>query len=129
MVARKLLLVLLVSFVAGCATARLSVLDNTMRAYERAIRWGDFKTAYALANNPNTSVPDFQRLQNIRVTSYDRLTAPQADNEGTKLKQAVEVRYVNINNMSERVLQDEQTWEYVEKEDRWRLTSAFPAFR
>lgn len=129
MAARKLLLVLLVSLVAGCATARLSGLDNTLRAYERAIRWGDFKTAYALANNPNAPVPDFQRLQNIRVTSYDKLAAPQADNEGTKLKQAVEVRYVNINNMSERVLQDEQTWEYVEKEDRWRLTSSFPAFR
>lgn len=125
---RSLLWVLVV-LLAGCSSVRLSMLDNTLRAYERAIRWSDFKTAYALANNPNAAVPDFQRLQDIRVTSYDKLGAPQGDADGMKLKLAVELRYVNVNNMSERVLQDEQTWEYVEKEDRWRLTSPFPAFK
>jgi hypothetical protein len=114
--------------VSGCATSRLEQLDATLRAYERAVRWGDFQTAFALASQSEAPLPDFRRLQNIRITSYDRLGSPQGNADSTRLVQFVEIRYVNVNNMSERVLTDKQEWVYSPSGEHWKLRSAFPAF-
>ena len=118
----------LAALLLGCAASRVDQLDIALRAYERAIRWSDFKAAFALAGQPNAPVPDFERLQYIRVTSYDKIGAPQISADGTKLAQAVEVRYVNVNRMADRAFTDEQVWEYSEPEQRWKLTSPFPTF-
>lgn len=116
----------LAALLLGCASARVDQLDAALRAYERAIRWSDFKTAFALANQPNAPIPDFERLQFIRVTSYDKIGSPQASADGMKLVQVVEIRYVNVNRMSDMVVTDKQTWEYANQ--RWTLTSPFPFF-
>lgn len=128
MTARRFLLALIVVAVGGCATTRLELLDTTLRAYERALRWGDFRTAFALTAQQESPLPDFRRLQDIRVTSYDRLGGPQNNADGTQLVQFVEIRYINIKNMSERVLADRQEWMYSSSDERWKLRSAFPDF-
>jgi hypothetical protein len=121
-------IVLFVALLLGCASVREDQLDATLRAYERGIRWSDFKMAFALANQPNAPVPDFERLQHVRVTSYDKIGALQMSADGMKVVQVVEIRFVNINRMADRVLTDRQVWEYAEAEQRWKLTSAFPSF-
>lgn len=127
--AKRLLMVSLALLITACTGARMDKFELTERAYERAIRWSDFKTAFALVHQPDEVPPDFQRLQNVRVTSYDKLGPPQADPDGQRVVQMVEIRYVNVGNMSERTLTERQQWAYVDKEDRWRLTTPFPAFR
>jgi hypothetical protein len=121
-------ILLVAALLLGCANARVDQLDAALRAYERAIRWSDYKAAFALAGQPNAPVPDFERLQHIRVTSYDKIGAPQMSADGMKLVQVVEIRFVNVNRMADRVLTDKQVWEYAEAEQRWKLTSPFPAF-
>jgi hypothetical protein len=128
-VMKRILLLILAVALTACAAARLDRLQGTLLSYERAIRWSDFKTAFALADQPAENMPDLQRLENIRVTSYEKLGGPQVSADGLTLVQAAEVRYVNINRMSERTLMDKQVWTYVEKEERWKLTSPFPAFQ
>lgn len=120
---------LLMTGLAGCASVRLERLDATLRAYERALRWSDFKAAFALAGNADAPVPDFQSLKDVHVTSYDKVESRALDTEGTKIAQVVEIRYVNARNMSERVISDRQTWAYTESDQRWRLTTPFPVFR
>jgi hypothetical protein len=125
-------LALLPVAVSGCASIGTSVrverFEATVRAYDRALRWSDYPTAFALASRPGTPPPNLKRLQGIRVTSYDRIGAPQAAARGTEIVQGVEIRYVHLADMAERVLQDRQVWEYVEQDNRWYLRSEFPAF-
>jgi hypothetical protein len=124
--------VLLALLATGCAVGaqvRLEKFDATARAYARAIRWSDFQTAYGIAKRPiDTPLPDFNRLKNVRVTSYDAVsTIPGAD--GTTMRQLVEIGYVYTDRMSARQLVDQQEWYYVEADGRWYLRSAFPEFR
>ncbi len=126
---RSISLLFLAAIVAGCATSmRLEKFDTTTRAYERALRWSDFQTAFALAGNADAPLPDFRRLQDVRVTSYDVVGAPQVNGDASQVVQMVEIRYANLGNMSERRLTDRQTWVYSPSDERWKLRSAFPAF-
>ena len=112
----------------GCATVRYDKLETTLRAYEQAIRWSDFKTAFAMMDLPNASVPDFERLQHIRVTSYDKVGAGQLSADGMRLIQVIEIRFVNVNRMTDRVLIDKQVWEFSDADLRWKLKTPLPAF-
>lgn len=129
---RVIVTLLLGAAVAGCAgmtsSGRVDKFDATVRHYERAIRWGEFPTAYVLAAPSATAAPDFQRLQDIRVTSYEVLSAPQANADATEIAQVVEIRYVHVRQMSERRFVDRQQWVYVPDQKRWKLQSPFPAF-
>ena len=126
---RLLLMLCLTAAVAGCATeVRTDKLEATLRAYERAIRWSEFKNAFAIAGQP-APAPDFAGLREIKVVSYDKVGTPRTDPEGKTHSQAVEIRYVHVYNMKERVLSDQQEWVFVEQGERWKLTSPFPTFR
>jgi len=107
----------------------LDSLDKTLKAYERAIRWGDFKFARELQKNP-LEISDYQRirLKSIRVTSYkiiSKVIAP--DLSRTTL--IADIRYYLDSSAVERVITDRQTWLYDEKVDRWQLDSSFPEFK
>lgn len=126
---RSISLLFIAALVAACATAvRLEKFETMARAYERALRWSDFRTAFALAGNADAQAPDFSRLQDVRVTSYDVIGAPQRNDEASEVVQMVEIRYANLGNMSERRLMDRQTWIYSPSAERWKLRSPFPAF-
>ncbi len=130
---RPISLLLFVVALAGCASIgssyRLDKFEATSRAYERAIRWSDFRSAFALAGKTDGPLPDLERLQSIRVTSYEVIDTPQITEEASRVAQAVEIHYVNQRNMSERLWADQQVWVYTEKDERWRLQSAFPVFQ
>ncbi len=128
---RKVWLLLGALLIAGCVTGniRAEKFDAAARAYERALRWSDFRSALAVAGNVEAPLPDPVRLQSIRVTAYDIISAPRSNAENSKVVQVVEIRYVNTGNMSERVLMDQQIWAYSEKDERWTLITPFPNFR
>jgi hypothetical protein len=125
---KKLWWLLLALMLSGCGSVRTEQLQNVMREYDRAMRWSDFQTAYALTNQPAASAPDFQRLQSIRITGYDERGSGAANPEGTKLIRAVQIGYVNVNRMSDRSIMDQQVWEFAESDKRWKLVSPFPSF-
>jgi hypothetical protein len=127
----RLVPVLLLGMLCACGMAIQAQIDRfepSALAYQRAIRWSDFPTAYGVAIEPGTAAaPDFDHLKDIRVTSYE-VGAQQVDAEGRMCVQVVEIRYVNTSRMAERVFVDKQTWKYSEKDQRWYLKSAFPQF-
>lgn len=122
--------VLILALLAGCAgmtsSSRLDRFETMARAYERAIRWGDYEAALALAGVEVG--PDLRHLQDVRVTSYELKGSPQANNDGTEVMQVVEIRYTNVRRMSERGFIDRQRWIYSPNDERWKLLSVFPSF-
>lgn len=127
---RKWLWVTLTVLLGGCSgmQVQLERFDSTARAYQHAIRWSDFATAYSIAYNLRTApMPALDALKDIQVTSYEtQAAAPDAT--AMHITQVVEIRYVRRNRMVERVLMDRQAWEYSENDRRWYLTSPFPRF-
>lgn len=104
-------------------------LDKTLKAYDRAIRWGDYKFARVLQKTP-VVISDFQRqrLKSIKVTSYkiiNKVIAPDL----SKTDLIVDIRYYHDKSAVERVITDRQTWLYDETADRWQLDSPFPDFK
>jgi len=121
---------LIAVLLAACITAnvRSDQFDATARAYERALRWSDFRTALAFLADTASALAEAERLQGVRVTSYEPIGVPKANADTSRVVQMVEIHYVNHSNMSERTLTDRQVWEYSDKEQRWKLASPFPAF-
>lgn len=126
--ALSLLLVFGVMLLAGCSVTpdRRTLLDDTLRAYQRAIRWGEFTTAVTFAP-PGARKLDLKRLAHIKVTEYDQ-TGGQLSSDGNHLVQFVKISYYDTDDMVEKTLVDRQKWEYNAKHARWFITSGLPKF-
>lgn len=104
-------------------------LDKTLKAYEKAIRWQDYKFARVFQLKP-VDISDFQRqrLKSIRVTSYKVIHKVIA-HDFSKTDIIVDIRYYQDSSAVERVLTDRQKWIYDAEADRWQLDSPFPDFK
>jgi hypothetical protein len=128
--ATVLALALLLTGCTGLGAQRQAIaLENTTRAYERAIRWGDFDAAEefrAPADRLNrTPIPG--RLNDIRVTSYEPVDYwLSADMKEARI--VVDIRYYNEHRMKEVTVTDRQTWRYDDRAARWYLVDPLPAF-
>jgi len=131
----KLLLLFTASFsifaLSSCSFTpeALDSLDETLIAYERAIRWRNYNGARALQVK-SMKISDYrrQRLKDLRVTSYktiEKIIAP----DYSKAELLVDIRYYYNNAAVERVLSDRQVWIYREASNRWLLKSPFPDFK
>jgi hypothetical protein len=116
---------------AACAGSNQTrTLDLTLTQYEKLVRWSewdlalDFLAPDYLQNNPVTPL-DLDRLRLFRVTQYNVRSSVPYDN-GTGLRQAVEIRLFNRNRAVERVIMDRQDWRYEEASQRWLLHSGLP---
>ena len=126
-----LVLVFLIFGCAGIQTGKkMTLFDDTGRAYLRAIRWGDYETAYAFRNIQGTDnkMPDFQDLRQIRVTAYNVKQTILSEDKSTILR-IVDFQYYRITNVTVKNLIDNQKWEYDEEANRWYLTSELPDFK
>lgn len=107
----------------------LDSLDQTLIAYERAIRWRNFNGARALQVKP-MKISDFkrQRLKDLRITSYRTIEKIVAS-DYSKAELLVDIRYYYDSGAVERVLTDRQLWVYDKQRNRWQLKSSFPEFK
>lgn len=124
---------LAMALLGGCGTIsdayRIDNYEKTTRAYGRLIRWSDFEKAVLfLKLDASTSLPDLERVKQFRVTSYEALDSRFSNNKRT-VTQIVKIEYLVLSRMAERTLTDQQVWEYSEADERWVLTSGFPAFK
>ncbi|HKK07153.1 MAG: hypothetical protein P8009_04670 [Gammaproteobacteria bacterium] len=123
------LLVFGVLLLAGCSVTpdRQTQLDDTLRAYERAVRWGEFPAAAAFAR-PQARPKDFTRFAHIKITAYD-VAGLQLSKDGEHLTQIVKISYYDTDYMVEKSVVDRQEWEYDAKEAHWYITSGLPKFK
>jgi hypothetical protein len=98
----------LVFLILGCAGVqtgkKMTLFDDTARAYLRALRWGDYEAAYAFRNLSGT------------------------EDQSTILR-IVDIQYYRITNVTVKNLIDRQKWEYDKEANRWYLTSDLPDFK
>jgi hypothetical protein len=116
---------------AGIQTGkRMTLFDDTARAYLRSIRWGDYEAAYAFKNprGLDSKMPNFEDLHQIRVTDYNVKQTILSEDKSTILR-IVDFQYYRISNVTVKNLIDRQKWEYDPEANRWYLTSDLPDFK
>lgn len=125
---------LLIMLVAGCPNLwnanQMNMFDQITASFKDSIRWSDFETANHLRKDALTesNPPDFKKLKNIMVTSYEVKQIIPMNNK-SKVRQIVEINYYKTDNMIEKTLLHDQLWEYDAADKSWYLRSKLPDFK
>jgi len=111
---------------AGCASLsdQMDRLNQSLLSYEKAIRWGEFDSAYAMHKEP-PPVP--AALKNVRVTRYE-VKERNYDQTTQTARQTVMIQYYSLDTSREVTVEDRQEWEYLKEAQRWRRTDEPPRF-
>ena len=120
---------------AGCGTIekdkRALGLQAATAAYQSALRWGYFETAYGYLHpdqrqgNSKDLPPVFTDL---RVAGYDVVQPSLMQNPGEAV-QVVTIDYFYEDRQVVKTITDRQTWTYDPKLESWWLSSGLPKFR
>lgn len=122
-----LLLVLLTA--CGSMGAQRNPRDQMLYHYVSAIRWSDFDKAAAfidpkvLEERPITSF-DLERYKQFQVSGYE-VKSGREPAKG-EYEQVVEIRLVNRNTQTEKIITDHQHWRFDPEAKRWWLTTGLP---
>ena len=131
---RRCIVLFLGVLIFGCAglqteKGKMDLFDRTSRAYDRALRWGQYEEAFAFIKMtaPDSPAPDFEDYRQIRVTAY-KVKQTIIDESYSKVMRIVDIQYYRMSNVTVKNLTHHQKWEYDEAEDRWYLISELPVF-
>lgn len=130
---KKLILVIIVCTLLAACGGRMSKkqsLDHTLYQYAKVIRWADFNTAMTFfspnmdaANKPSST--DIERLKQFAVSSYVASPILPGKTEN-QINQDVQIKLYNIHTKREKVIVDQQIWEYDDDNKIWLLISGLP---
>ena len=126
------ILIILVVFILESSCAILSqrgqtALTETLWSYQSAIRWGRYADALEFQKTPQNDF-DHLSVRDVRVTSY-RVEHKAFNENGDRLEQTVEIRYIREPGIVERTIFDKQNWLYDEETDGWVLDGKLPHFQ
>ena len=124
------LLITILSSVFSCAVSPgpMKLLDNTVRSYDRAIRWGEFARAKSFHKDaPTLTDLERRRLKLYRVTDYTVLQNDAPDEYNAYL--VVEIKYYKNDRPVIKSVVAKQHWKREKESKIWYLNSAFPKFR
>jgi hypothetical protein len=118
---------------AGCGSglkSKSNVLEGTLLAYERALRWGNFSEASSFLDpdseaSKSVKAIDLERLAQFEVKGYRRQTQVSVDKSGIA-RQIVEIEFVNRHTLSPKTVIDQQAWRYNRENSRWLLITGLP---
>ena len=123
---------LAVALLSACGMARTKAdqLDDNLRAYAGAIRWGAMSEAMAymdpkvLTEQPISKF-DLDRFAQFRVVGYRVQNAPVIDQNNTARQQVI-IELVNKHTQNPRMVLDNQVWQFDAELKRWVLQSGLP---
>ncbi len=119
-------LLVLLFIVFGCATEkRRNAIHDTLRLYEKTLRWGAYREAQTLKLEVRKPLPE--GLNEIKVTSYE-IVSQSVTEDADQLEQTVEIKFYHEQQGMIKTLMDRQTWVYDDKLDGWFLESELPDF-
>jgi hypothetical protein len=129
---RVVLVTLLVCSLAACASGdrRSQSLQDTLDAYQKMLRWGDFTAAMQFLHpdhmpSQREAALIMKRFEQIQMNGYQvKSQAPASDKE--TFLQTAEVSFANRHNMVVRTIEDPQVWRWVPERERWMLISGLP---
>lgn len=125
--------VVLAAALAGCASTneKTTKLDQTVRAYVQAIRWGDFSTAAAMIRTREGKLPrtvDPRRLEDeIRVTHYEYGVGARDPNSEQAIMSA-KFRYYYLDTGRVREVNQHAVWWFDPESRIWYLDDGLPDF-
>jgi len=134
---RQLVIVYLLAVIAvlpmGCKKSELrergEALSYSMQVYGSLVRWGEWPdaVAYHKPREGEADLPDFQRLEGIRVTDYKILGSAGNPDAGEAVAETRIEYHLEFDNRI-RTIHPRQLWYYSEADERWWLDSPFPEF-
>jgi hypothetical protein len=130
----RLSILLLTLLILGCANLLDAVMmekfNQASRDYLRAIRWSEFEAANAFTETARAGKDpvDLKNLEHIKVTSYE-IKQSNLSREEKEARQVVEFRYYKVDDVTIRILRDDQLWKYDPKAGGWYLQSGLPDFK
>ena len=130
---KKLITVIVIfSLLVACGgrMTKKKALDHTLYQYAKVMRWADYNTAITYFSpdidpiHKPTSI-DIERMKQFNVSSYveSPILPGETDNS---IVQNVQIKLYNIHTKREKVVIDQQNWEYDTEAKRWWLTSGLP---
>jgi len=126
---RGILLLLVGVLLTACAAGpdRKVLLDDTLRGYERTLRWDDIPKTAQFQREAGEA-PDRSEFRGLRVTGY-RVLNRTMEPDQTALTQTVELTYFREDEAVERTVTDTQRWAYDPERKAWLLETPLPRFR
>jgi hypothetical protein len=114
--------------VSGCLATlgKLNQLENTLRAYEGAIRWSEFELAKGFGV-PVDPTPDLTRLNHIAVTAYE-VKASTTSGDTLEARQTVVIHYYDKHSAMQKTVIHQQQWHYDENQKQWVVQPSLPDF-
>ncbi len=130
---RMSFLLVVLATLTGCASIesdrRQNYFDIVTRAYERALGWSEYESAYSVVKEAQGAPKaDLEALRAFKVTSYRAVTVRMSKDGGTVTRRA-NISYVRLARMSEHSINVQEEWQYTEDGKLWQLVSGFPEFR
>ena len=127
------LLTLSILLSIGCAATggqRARSLEETLLAYEKAVRWSDFGTAMQFLHPEHMPTPreaemTMKRFAQIKINGYVVKSQSPATDENTFL-QTAQISFENRHNSRVRSVNDPQVWRWEQEFERWMLVSGLP---
>ncbi|MCP5143573.1 MAG: hypothetical protein H6978_02000 [Gammaproteobacteria bacterium] len=117
----------------GCNSVRedrsLRALDETLRAYDRLIRWGLFDEAlnYVRTRDGRDLEINLENYEGVHVTRLDPQAQALAD-DNTEARLQNRLQYYLDNAAVVKTTTDNQLWWYDEEAKRWFLDTGLPVF-
>lgn len=131
---RILTIFIFMLLIFGCGSItefrKMEKLNETIQAYEQAIRWSEFDYAmiFLEPSEREANPPDESLYKRIRVTAYKIKKTALSDDE-MQAVQVAEISYYKIDNVTVKSFSDHQLWEWDTKDKRWYLKSGLPYFK
>ncbi|NIP45682.1 MAG: hypothetical protein GWN21_04765 [Gammaproteobacteria bacterium] len=127
------LLPLLAAVLTGCADLekkdQTKKLDQSVRSYIRAIRWGDLGAAasYIRPREGEVDPPDLSKLQGLRVTRYDYAVDSKYEGDPEALM-TVRFDYYFEDTLSVKKVYQQAVWWWDPEVENWFMDGALPEF-
>jgi hypothetical protein len=136
-IARPLLpfacLLLVAGFTSGCAQLerkdQTKKLDQAVRAYIHAVRWGDLGAAasFIRPREGTTTPPDLSKLAGLRVTHYDYAIDSQSEGNPEALMTAA-FDYYFEDTLSVKKVYQQSVWWWDPEVENWFMDGELPEF-
>jgi hypothetical protein len=122
-----LFVLVLAILIGGCATEkRKERLDETLRFYERSIKWGSYAAARTLIEQP-VAQERLDRYQAIKVISYEVLRQ-EVVGDFEQINQIVDIKFYHEQQGTIQTVRDTQVWIYDHDRATWLLQTGLPDF-
>ncbi len=127
------LMTIITAAAVGCAAIeqkqQQQTLDDTLRIYGNAIRWGQFGLAEKFVVTPDGVTPGSPaEFAGIRITAYD-VQEKTIDEKGDFARVAARIQFIHEDRASVYTVMDHQQWRFGPEEKRWLLHGRLPDLR